>query len=147
MERLREKGAGNPLKCVQCGACTSACMVNLLEEGFNPRRIVGSIARFNRLPDQDPWLCSTCSLCTDRCPQGVDPFSIIMALRAVLYENRGDAPSRVLKMVGHVKETGFALPVSPESSSRRKLLGLPEARLSEESLSEVRRILSEEGFK
>jgi len=147
MERLREKGAGNPLKCVQCGACTSACMVNLLEEGFNPRRIVGSIARFNRLPDQDPWLCSTCSLCTDRCPQGVDPFSIIMALRAVLYENGGNAPSRVLKMVEHVKETGFALPVSPESSSRRRLLGLPEARLSEESLSEVRRILSEEGFK
>jgi len=50
-------------------------------------------------------------------------------------------------MVEHVKETGFALPVSPESSSRRRLLGLPEARLSEESLSEVRRILSEEGFK
>lgn len=147
MERLREKGAGNPLKCVQCGACTSACLVNLLEEGFNPRKIVGSIARFNGLPAQNPWLCSTCSLCTERCPQGVDPFSIIMALRAALYEDEGDAPGRILEMVEQVRKTGFALPVSPESNGRRRLLGLPEARLSEQSLSEVRRILSEEGFR
>ncbi len=147
MEKLREKGGGNPLKCVQCGSCTSACIVNSLEEGFNPRRIVGSIARFNRLPSQNPWLCSTCSLCTERCPQGVDPFSIIMALRTVLYENGGEAPEGILEMVEQVKKTGLAFPVGSESCERRRLLGLPEARLSEESLSEVRRILSEAGFK
>lgn len=122
-------------------------MTNYLEEGFNPRRIIGSIARFNRLPDQNPWLCSTCSLCTDRCPQGVDPFSIIMVLRAVLYENGDNAPAKIVEMVKQVKKTGFALPVSPESNGRRRLLGLPEVRLSEESLSEVRRLLSEEGFR
>ncbi|MBO3798260.1 MAG: 4Fe-4S dicluster domain-containing protein [Thermoproteota archaeon] len=142
-----KKGAGNPLRCMQCGSCTSACPVNTIREDFNPRRMVGSIARFNRLPDQDPWLCSTCSLCTDRCPQAVNPFSIIMALRAVVYENGGEAPAGILRMVEQVRETGLALPLTPESLERRRLLGLPEVGLSSEGLSEVRRILSEAGFK
>jgi len=147
IEKLREKGAGNPLKCVQCGSCTSACPVNFIQEGFNPRRIVGSLARFSRIPNQDPWLCSTCSLCSERCPQGVDPLSIILVLRAVLYENGGTAPAGVLKMVEQVKETGLAFPPTLESSEKRRLLGLPEAGLSTEGLREVRRILSEAGFK
>ncbi len=147
IETLRKKGAGNPLKCVQCGSCTSACPVTLIREDFNPRRIVGSIARFNRLPDQDPWLCSTCSLCSERCPQAVNPFSIIMVLRSVLYENGGEAPLSILKMVEQVRETGLAFPLTPESREKRRLLCLPEAGLSEQGLSEVRRILREAGFK
>ncbi|MGB9718602.1 MAG: 4Fe-4S dicluster domain-containing protein [Thermoproteota archaeon] len=147
IETLREKEAGNPLKCVQCGSCTSACPVNRIQEGFNPRRIVGSLSRFNRIPDQDPWLCSTCSLCSERCPQGVDPLSIILVLRAVLYENGGKAPEEVLKMVEQVKETGLAFPPTLESRERRRLLGLPDAGLGAEGLREVRRILSEAGFK
>lgn len=147
IEMLRKKVAGNPLKCVQCGSCTSACPVTLIREDFNPRRMVGSIARFNRLPDHDPWLCSTCSLCAERCPQTVNPFSIIMALRTILYENGGEAPASILRMVEQVKETGLAFPLTPESSERRRLLGLPEAGLSSEGVNEVRRILSEAGFK
>lgn len=147
IETLRKKGAGNPLKCVQCGSCTSACPVTLIREDFNPRRMVGSIARFNRLPEQDPWLCSTCSLCAERCPQAVNPFSIVIALRTVLYENGGEAPAIILRMVEQVRETGLAFPLTPESREKRRLLGLPETGLSGEGLNEVRRILSEAGFK
>lgn len=145
IETLRKKGAGDPLKCIQCGSCTSACIVNVVEEAFNPRKIVGSIARFDKAPDQDPWLCSTCSLCVERCPQGVNPLSIIMALRMVKYENGNAPPDMVVRLVEQVKKTGLAFPLSENVKEKRRLLGLPELGLSEEGLGEIRKILSEAG--
>lgn len=146
IDRLREKGAGDLLKCIQCGSCVSACIVNVVEEKFNPRKIIGSIVRFNKLPDQDPWLCSSCSLCVERCPQGVNPLSIIMALRTIRYENGNVLPSKVVELVEQVKKTGLAFPLSKEVEEKRRLLGLPESKMSEEGVGEVRRILSEAGF-
>jgi biotin synthase-like enzyme len=70
-----------------------------------------------------------------------------MALREVLYENNGEAPASILKMVEQVKETGLAFPFTPGSVEKRRLLGLPEAGVSSEGLREIRRILSEAGFK
>ncbi|MBO3840227.1 MAG: 4Fe-4S dicluster domain-containing protein [Thermoproteota archaeon] len=145
INRLREKGVGDLLKCIQCGSCTSTCIVNLVDEKFNPRRIIGSIIRLNRLPDQDPWLCSACSLCVERCPQGVNPFSIIVSLRTIRYENGNALPNKVIELIEQVKKTGLAFPLSKEVKEKRKLLGLPEFGLSEEGLSEVRRILLEAG--
>ncbi|MEM2047906.1 MAG: 4Fe-4S dicluster domain-containing protein [Candidatus Jordarchaeales archaeon] len=145
INRLREKGAGDLLKCIQCGSCTSACIVNLVDETFNPRKIISSIIRFNRLPDQDLWLCSTCSLCVERCPQGVNPLGVIMALRIIGCEDGNTLPPRVVELIEQVKKTGLAFPLSKEVEEKRKLLGLPEFGLREEGLSEVRRILSEAG--
>ncbi|MBO3800115.1 MAG: 4Fe-4S dicluster domain-containing protein [Candidatus Brockarchaeota archaeon] len=145
INRLRERGAGNFLKCIQCGSCTSACIVNVVEEEFNPRKIIGSIVRFNKFPDQDPWLCSACLLCVERCPQGVNPFSIIVSLRTIRYENGNALPNKVIELIEQVKKTGLAFSLSKEVEEKRKLLGLPGFGLSEEGLSEVRRILLEAG--
>lgn len=146
IELVKAKGGGNPLKCIQCGSCTSACIVNALNEVFNPRMIVGSIARFNRFPNQNLWLCSTCCVCVDRCPQGVNPFSIITALRRISYE-RGEAPRKVIEMVETIKRTGLAFPLNEDIEKRRRLLGLPEIQINEDCLNEIRRIIEEAGFK
>ncbi|MEM2246987.1 MAG: 4Fe-4S dicluster domain-containing protein [Thermoproteota archaeon] len=146
ISRLKEKGAGDLLKCIQCGSCTSSCIVNAVNEYFNPRRIIGSIVRFNRLPDQDPWLCSSCSICVERCPQRVNPLSVIMALRMIKYENGNAPPSRVFELIEQIKKTGLAFPLSNEAYEKRRSLGLPELEMDEESLKEVKKILSEAGF-
>ncbi|MCS7138601.1 MAG: 4Fe-4S dicluster domain-containing protein [Crenarchaeota archaeon] len=146
ISRLREKGAGDLLKCIQCGSCTSSCIVNTVYESFNPRRIIGSIVRFNKLPEQDPWLCSSCSKCVERCPQRVNPMSIIMALRMINYEDGNAFPSRVVEFVEQIKKSGLIFPLSKESNEKRRLLGLSELKIDEEGLNEVRKILSEAGF-
>jgi heterodisulfide reductase subunit C len=146
ISRLREKDAGDLLKCIQCGSCTSACIVNAVDEEFNPRRIIGLITRFNKLPDQDPWLCSTCSVCVERCPQSVNPLSIIMALRMIKYEDGNKLPDKVIEMIEQVKKTGLAFPLNPETRDKRVLLKLPEFGISEEGLNEIRNIISEAGF-
>lgn len=146
MSRLREKGAGDLLKCIQCGSCTSSCIVNVVNESFNPRRIIGSIVRFNRPPDQDPWLCSSCSLCVERCPQRVNPLSVIMALRTIEYEDGNAPPHRVVELIEQIKKTGLAFPLSNESYEKRRNLGLSELKIGEYDLEEVNKILSEAGF-
>lgn len=146
ISRLREKGAGDLLKCIQCGSCTSACIVNAVDEEFNPRRMIGLIIRFNKLLDHDPWLCSTCSLCVERCPQSVNPLSIIVALRIIGYEDGNKLPDKVVEMIEQVKKTGFAFPLNQEARDKRMLLGLPEFRISEEGLNEIRKIITEAGF-
>lgn len=144
MDVLKSRGAGNPLKCIQCGSCTSACIVNFFDGSFNPRRIVGSLAKFGKPPRQNIWLCSTCSLCVDRCPQNVNPFSIILVLRSLDVNN--GVPEQVSTMVKRVRETGLAFSLSKDIVERRRLLGLPEAKVSGKGLEEVRKILSEAGL-
>ncbi|MEM3712678.1 MAG: 4Fe-4S dicluster domain-containing protein [Thermoproteota archaeon] len=146
ISRLREKDAGDLLKCIQCGTCTSSCIVNAVNEAFNPRRIIGSLARFNKLPEQDPWLCSSCSVCVERCPQRVNPLSVITALRIIKYEDDNALPSRVAELVEQIKKTGFAFPLGREAYEKRRSLGLSELKIDEKGLSEVNRILSEAGF-
>jgi len=143
IEKLREKNAGGFLKCIQCGSCTSSCIVNVVDETFNPRMIIGSITRFGRLLSQDPWLCSACLKCVERCPQRVDPFSIMVALRLINYGDYGRLPNRVVEIIRQIKKTGFAFPINEEVREKRRILGLPEFEISEQGLNEIREILSE----
>lgn len=146
ISRIREKGVRDLLKCIQCGSCTSSCIVNMVDDSFNPRRIIGSIVKFNKLPKEDPWLCSSCSICVERCPQRVNPLSLLMALRVIKHEEGNAPPRRVIEFVEQIKKTGFAFPLRREASEKRRLLGLPEVEISENELSEVRKLLSEAGF-
>lgn len=121
--------------------------MNSVDAGFNPRKIIGSIARFNRFPNQNLWLCSTCSLCVERCPQAVNPLSIIIALRSILYENGNRVPEKLIEVIESIRETGLAFPPNDDARNRRRSLGLPEIKISDDGLNEVRRVLSEAGLR
>jgi heterodisulfide reductase subunit C len=63
--------------CYQCGTCSSTCPVALITNGeYNPRKIIEQSLLGLKdllLKDQKPnvWLCCTCQMCVEECPQNV----------------------------------------------------------------------------
>ncbi|WP_350453924.1 4Fe-4S dicluster domain-containing protein [Slackia heliotrinireducens] len=76
--------AGIDLKdCYQCGKCTAGCP---LAESMDlmPREVIRYLqlgAIDTVLESKTPWICAQCSVCSSRCPQGVDICSTMRAVR------------------------------------------------------------------
>ena len=75
--------------CIQCGKCTRGCPVTL-RSALNIRRLVREATlHYNTetiYEHRELWDCTTCSTCTIRCPRGIKPHELIMAMRAALIE-------------------------------------------------------------
>jgi heterodisulfide reductase subunit C len=69
--------------CYQCGKCTAGCpMVH--EMDLMPRQLIrmlqlGFVDR--ALNAKTPWICASCTVCSTRCPQGVDVAAIMLEVR------------------------------------------------------------------
>ena len=85
------------LACIQCGKCSAGCPVSL-KGPLNIRKIVGKVAVDSDLGPiyQQPelWDCTTCSVCTLRCPRGLEPHQLIVSLRSALVDS-GNVPVTV----------------------------------------------------
>jgi heterodisulfide reductase subunit D len=80
--------------CIQCGSCSSSCVA---ARGMNktPRQLWHAVQlglADDVLASDDPWHCTTCSLCEKRCPRGIPLGSILLSLRA-LKAAAGQAPA------------------------------------------------------
>lgn len=77
------------LGCIQCGRCTGGCPVTS-RTPLNPRRFMydsvfeEALERLSGLPDI--WDCTTCNTCALRCPKGLEPFELLLGLRAMKAE-------------------------------------------------------------
>lgn len=82
--------------CLQCGKCTGGCPVSLRTD-LNIRRIMRELifGEEEVLKKEAIWDCTTCKTCTLRCPRGLEPSEVIVALRATLVE-RGRVPKTVI---------------------------------------------------
>ena len=75
--------------CFQCGKCLAGCPV-ALKSILNIRRLMrevwlsDSLEKIYQRPEL--WDCTTCQTCTIRCPRGLKPHELIMAMRANLVE-------------------------------------------------------------
>jgi len=88
-------GGENIRKCFSCGVCTGACPVFLVEQEYNPRRIIRMILlglRREVLASKIIWLCARCYACSAHCPQGVS-FADIMAVLRDIAVREGHAPA------------------------------------------------------
>ncbi|MBI5843813.1 MAG: (Fe-S)-binding protein [Deltaproteobacteria bacterium] len=67
------------IRCNRCGKCVTAC--GFLAENGPPGSIVAG-------PDAADmaFSCMVCGLCTELCPEGLDPASVFLALRAGVSE-------------------------------------------------------------
>lgn len=97
--------------CVQCNTCTSSCPVEVLDPGFNIRRIVARVRlglREDVLSDDTLWACARCHACVARCPKDVRPGDVIEALRYLaLREGRtGAGPRHTRAFVESVRDHG-----------------------------------------
>ena len=73
------------LTCIQCGTCSASCPTAHL---MNPsiRKLVKLCLdgrKEEALHNETLWLCTSCLLCTVRCPRGIRPKAVVSALKDI----------------------------------------------------------------
>lgn len=135
--------------CFQCATCSGGCPVARITNGkYNPRKIIEEslLGLKDRLiEDQDPnvWLCSTCQMCVELCPQKVDLTEIFNFIKNQCVLS-GKYPEGFKAQGTVILETGMAVPFSPAILRRRQQLGIPELEMAE--VSEIQTLLKETQF-
>lgn len=71
--------------CIQCGTCSASCPTAHL---MNPsiRKLVKLCLEGRKeeaLHNETLWLCTSCLLCTVRCPRGIRPKAVVSALKDI----------------------------------------------------------------
>ena len=92
------------LRCIQCGACASACPA-LKPLDLSPRRIVYKARSTGEIRLEDAWKCLQCSMCTSVCPQNIDVCSMLARVR-----REGEMPEEMKIVSSMVLEKGISLP-------------------------------------
>jgi heterodisulfide reductase subunit C2 len=69
--------------CIQCGTCSSSCpTAHLMKPSI--RRLIKLCLdgkKEEALKNDTIWLCTSCLLCTVRCPRGIRPKAVVSALK------------------------------------------------------------------
>jgi len=93
-ERFRDrvlKLAGDEVKkCIQCGTCSASCpTAHLMDVPIRKLiRLVLEGEKEKALSSRSIWLCTSCLLCTVRCPRNIRPMAVVAALKTI-YEEEG----------------------------------------------------------
>lgn len=85
-EIASEPGGENIKRCFNCTGCTVGCPVTEIDNSYNPRKIIRKALlgmREEVLRDESLWLCASCYICYERCPQDVKITEVIGAIRAI----------------------------------------------------------------
>jgi len=114
--------------CYQCGTCSSSCPV-ADEMDIRPHEMVELIKlglKKALVQSRAIWQCSTCYMCTERCPQGVQLTTIILSLREIAMREGVTLPDAVKESCKNLYDTGRLLPLSQFQKERRVKLQLPD---------------------
>ena len=150
--------------CIQCGTCSASCPTAHL---MNPsiRKLVKLCLEGRKeeaLHNETLWLCTSCLLCTVRCPRGIRPKAVVSALKDIAEREgvRGRDASyeefflKQIKNYGRIAElplTAEFLLVYPQAAVQSMQMGLEliskgkiAAKLERiEGRDEVKRIVEE----
>jgi len=129
-EVARELGGENLKRCFSCGTCTVGCPIRLLDETYNPRKIIRMVLlgmRDRVLKSEFIWLCSQCYTCYDRCPQEVKLTDIMTTLKNIAVSEGYIYPAfreqaRLIGSYGRLYE------VEDFDNKKRNKLGLPHVK-------------------
>jgi heterodisulfide reductase subunit C len=112
-------------KCFQCSTCAASCMVLRYSGDFNPRILIARAlcGDADVVASAELWKCATCAQCDERCPQGVNPFEVLMTLKNIA-ARKGLAPESRVAAARTIALTGLAFPMSSSVDKRREKLGL-----------------------
>lgn len=112
-------------RCFQCSTCAASCVVLRYSGGLNPRVLIvrALCGDAEVVASAELWTCATCAQCDQRCPQGVNPFEVLMRLKNIA-ARKGLAPESRVAAARMIAETGLAFPMSPSVDQRRSKLGL-----------------------
>jgi len=151
VEAVAKAGGEKINFCIQCGTCSASCPSGH-RTAFRTRLLIRRALlglRDKVLSEKDLWLCTTCYTCLERCPRGVDPTDVILALRNMAVEagymlDKHKYVSSLFVKYGHV------VPINEENRKLRASLGLsevpPTTHKFKEALHEVQGIVKKTGF-
>lgn len=113
--------------CYQCGTCSGSCPVFSANPEYNPRRMIESLINGTwetYLNSDIVWLCTTCHMCLERCPQKVEVSEILAEVRNII-ARRGLVPDIIVEKLERLEKTGASTPYSKLVEKRRKMYKLP----------------------
>jgi heterodisulfide reductase subunit C len=126
MGRMKALGAGDVLKCYQCGTCVGDCPATY--SGLHVRKLMKySIYGLEDLLLDDPavWGCTTCHQCSERCPEGASPFDLVQAVRR-FQGRQGKLPKELMGIIDNLLEYGHSVSIEDKHRKARLKVGLPE---------------------
>ena len=117
------------MKCFQCGTCVSSCPAKVYSGHFSPREFILDCLNGmeKRVLDDNLWRCITCNNCNERCPQGVNPYEVIVKLKNIALREGLVSESRRAEAYGALSsllETGSAYPLTGLVATKREEAGL-----------------------
>ncbi len=132
-------------ECYQCARCTGSCPAMEVAPAFGPRETILKCLELGHekvVEDERLWLCCTCNVCEDRCPQKIPIGDLLVALRNSA-ARRGNIPGRLAMAVELLAKTGRSMIVHQLDAMRAHhgLAPLPAA-----PVDELRQILRKAGL-
>jgi len=115
------------LRCFQCGMCSTNCPYSELLD-VKPHQITKMVLlgmREQVLSCRAIWVCSTCYMCEERCPQDVELANVMFALMNIAAREKG-VPEGLKSIGQQIFNTGYAVEVTRHRGMIRERLGLPE---------------------
>jgi heterodisulfide reductase subunit C len=139
MEEVLKMPDGDKIhSCFQCGVCSGSCPI-LFAMDYTPRQISEMIhigLRKAVLSSATIWLCSTCYMCYERCPQGVKLTDVFNAIKNKAVEEGYTAPSVYERMGRQLLKNGFVYDMEA-MNEEREALGLPTVKdVKQETIAE-----------
>jgi len=136
--------------CYQCGTCSSSCPVAFVTKGeFNPRKIIEQSLlglKDMLLKDQKPnlWLCCTCQMCVEECPQNVFLTEIFERIKNKIVLLGEPYPEAFKIQAKSVLQNGLAIPLTQPIIRRRDQLGLSDVESA--NIKELKKLLDATDF-
>jgi heterodisulfide reductase subunit C len=152
VKEVKDAGGKNITKCYQCGTCVGFCPGGMTTS-FRTRKVIRKAVMGRKdevLASRDIWFCTTCYTCYERCPRGVNPTDVIIAIRNIA-AREGLVPENFKKSARNLLSTGHIVPLQEPIKKNREELGLdpepPTTLVSMKALEEVKKIADVVGTK
>jgi len=120
--------------CVRCGRCEEVCPAALSGMPYSPKTFIqamrsamqGTLVETNgngrqdvelissSISEDNPWYCTTCGACLDRCPAFVNPVEEIIDLRRYQVLTTGKMPKSVGDAMRNMERQGNPWGMPPE---------------------------------
>ncbi len=122
VNKVMEYGGKRVYECFQCGMCASGCPVASDTEHKIKRTMHQvTLGLEEQIMDKKAiWLCTTCFMCLERCPQNAEPTEVVFALRRVSAEN-GIIPEAQIEVANNIYHLGHAVTVEKGIKLRNKV--------------------------
>lgn len=126
-ELAQQPGGEKIMACFTCRTCTASCPITVVNEKFNPLRIIRMAVyglKKEVLESNFIWLCSSCYACQERCPQSVS-ITEFMTLLKNMAVKEGLAPTGIRAQLDLIKTHGRIYPLDHFDNKKRNKINLP----------------------